>query len=108
MNQPIEMSNEEWLILLNSIISFSTGDAIQCVYLDNLAQGFDQVGLDSLDVFIIQTYVVDIFAIPHSFSDNFYPETALQVIEFVARHGERKFANAAQALALLSKESPHV
>ncbi len=106
MQTHIELSDETWLALINTVIPYAANGKARDIRLTDVEANFADSGLDSLDGAVLGAYLCEIFEVPLPLHHDFQPATVRDAIVFLSQHAKRHIHTPEEIVAMLETTTP--
>lgn len=106
MTTPHNLTDQDWLVLINAVIPFAANGKARDIRLTQLDVPLVDSGLDSLDNAVLGAYLCEIFDVPLSLHHDFQPLTVRDAIAFLSSHAQRMVHTPEDIVAMLETTAP--
>lgn len=106
MTTPHNLTDQDWLALINAVIPFAANGKARDIRLTQLDVPLADSGLDSLDNAVLGAYLCEIFEVPLVLHRDFQPLTVRDAIAFLSRHAQRMVHTPEDIVAMLETTAP--
>ncbi len=106
MHTHIELSDETWLALINTVIPYAANGKARDIRFTDAEANLAESGLDSLDGAVLGAYLCEIFEVPLQLHHDFQPATVRDAMVFLSQHAKRHIHTPEEIVVMLETTTP--